>query len=250
MNHELAKQLQENVRAFYEQHGTWFATTRGKILPEQAFVATYIKPGMTVVDVGAGNGRLAKLLPDGTTYLGVEPSETLRRACHAPNPTSVRRGVSYSDSDSPPYQGGVGGGGSVLAGELPVIPLSNQTADVTTCLAVLHHIPTRDTRRASVEELIRLTKLGGIILATAWLQNPHGDATTPVANGEPGDRWMPWDGPDGQAMRYVHFMQPDEWEMLWTHPALEILRIGMHGKRDWTNDVSEALNWRVLARRR
>ncbi len=220
MNHDLAKQLQENVCAFYEQHGAWFATTRGKILPEQAFVATYIKPGMTVVDVGAGNGRLAKLLPEGVVYIGVEPSEALR------------------------------GGGSMVDGSLPTIPLPDQTADVTACLAVLHHIPTQETRCASVEDLIRITKPGGIILATSWLQNPHGDATTSVANGEPGDCWMPWDGPDGQALRYVHFMQPGEWEMLWTHPALEIIQIGMHGKRDWTYDVSEALNWRVVARRR
>lgn len=220
MNHDLAKQLQENVRAFYEQHGAWFATTRGKILPEQAFVSTYVKPGMTVVDVGAGNGRLAKLLPEGVTYIGVEPSEALR------------------------------GGGSMVDGSLPTIPLPDQTANVATCLAVFHHIPTQETRRASIEGLIRITKPGGIILATSWLQNPHGDVTTIVTNGEPGDCWMPWDGPDGQALRYVHFMQPSEWEMLWTHPALEIIQIGMHGKRDWTDDVSEALNWRVIARRR
>lgn len=227
MNTDLAKQLTEQVRAFYENHGAWFATTRNKLIPEQGFVSAYIQPGMTVVDVGAGNGRLAKILPEGVTYVGVEPSDTLRGAGLKTAPTT-----------------------SIVAGQLPDLPLPDQTADATTCLAVLHHIPTHDARRASVEELIRITKPGGIILATSWLQNPHGDATTVIEDGESGDRWMPWDGPDGQALRYVHFMQPGEWTGLWMHPALEIIQIGMHGKRDWTDDVSEALNWRVIARRR
>jgi SAM-dependent methyltransferase len=224
MNTDLAKQLSEQVRAFYEEHGAWFATTRNKLMPEQGFVSAYIRPGMTIADVGAGNGRLAKILPEGVTYIGVEPSETLRT------------GSGFTER--------------MLAGQLPHLPLPDHTADVTACLAVLHHIATREGRRASVEELVRITKPDGIILATSWLQNPHGDETATIEGGEPGDRWMPWDGPDGQALRYVHFMQPGEWAELWMHPALEIIQIGMHGKRDWTNDPGEALNWRVIARRR
>ncbi len=228
MNKELAKQLSQSVRDFYEKQGDWFATTRGKILPEQEFVSSYIKAGMTIVDVGAGNGRLAKILPEGVNYIGIEPSDTLRMIAN--NPTSPPR--------------------FLVPGSLPTIPLPNQIVDGTVCLAVLHHIPTQESRLTSVAELIRITKPGGIILATSWLHNPHGNEVIAIKEGEPGDYWMPWHGPDGQALRYVHFMQPDEWRTLWTHPALDIIQIGMHSKQDWTNDESQALNWRVIARRR
>lgn len=228
MNTHLAKQLNQNIRDFYENQGDWFATTRDKIMPEHTFVKDYVQADMTVVDVGAGNGRLAKLLPQNVTYLGLEPSKKLREAFEAPSPT---------------FQ--------LIDGALPSLPLSDKSADVTTCLAVLHHIPTQKTRRESIEELLRITKTGGTILATSWLRNPHHSNTAAIPDGELGDTWMPWTAPDGHTcQRFVHFMQPGEWQALWTHPALEIIRIGMHGKATWTEKPAEALNWRVIAKRR
>jgi SAM-dependent methyltransferase len=221
MNSDLAKQLENSIRDFYAQEGAWFATTRGKIIPEAEFVEEYVRPGMTVVDVGAGNGRFAKLLPKNVTYIGVEPSDSLRRT--AP----------------------------LVPGSLPRLPLPDRTADVTVCLAVLHHIPSVETRRASVVELVRVTRPGGIILSTSWLRNPHHQLTYPVPDGECGDVWMPWTAPDGHtSQRFVHFMQVDEWNNLWTHPKLEIIKLGMFGKKDWTEHPTGALNWRVIARRR
>lgn len=223
MNTDLAKQLTQNVRDFYESQGEWFATTREKIMPEHEFVKDYVRSGTTVVDIGAGNGRLAKLLPLETNYIGFEPSSALRTH----------------------------GNSSLSSGALPSIPLPDQTADITVCLAVLHHIPSKDMRTASVRELIRLTKPGGIILATSWFRNPHHDRTIPVENGEPGDTWMPWTSPDNKiSKRFVHFMQTNEWKELWTQPDLEIVKIGLHGKQTWTDNESEALNWRVIAKRR
>ncbi|MBP6945311.1 methyltransferase domain-containing protein, partial [Patescibacteria group bacterium] len=141
---------------------------------------------------------------------------------------------------------------SLQPGSLPSLPLTEAISDVTVCLATLHHIPTRETRRASIEELIRITKTGGIILATSWLRNPHNLTTTDITDAEPGDIWMPWQGLDekDKGQRYVHFMQPGEWHDLWTHPSLELIQIGMYGKKDWTDDEQEALNWRVIAKRR
>ncbi len=230
MNTDLAKALSSNVQDFYEQHGAWFATTRGKIIPEQPFISSYIQAGMTVVDVGAGNARFAKLLPPDVTYIGIEPSQALRdSASHIQAPTS-----------------------RLLPGSLPSLPLPDAVSDVTVCLATLHHIPTQETRRASIEELVRITKPGGIILATSWLRNPHNLTTAEIADAEPGDIWMPWQGlsEKEKGQRYVHFMQPNEWQNLWTHRSLEVVQIGMYGKKDWTDDEQEALNWRVIAKRR
>lgn len=229
MNHELAKQLQDNVHRFYEEQGAWFATTRGKLMPEQTFVSEHIRPGMTVADVGAGNGRFAKLLPKNIHYIGIEPSETLRRSTSLLEPPSL----------------------SLIPGSLPHLPLPDQRVDVTVCLAVLHHIPSDIERQKAVQELVRITKPRGTILATSWLRNPHELETQPIKDGEKGDVWMPWTSPEGKiSPRFVHFMQDKEWEHLWNHADLEIIQIGMHGKQNWTDNPSLALNWRVIARRK
>lgn len=78
MKHDFANSFAQSVAKFYEDHGAAFAATRGSAWAELERAATLIKPGMTVVDVGAGNGRFSKLLPEGVTYIGVEPSSTLR----------------------------------------------------------------------------------------------------------------------------------------------------------------------------
>ena len=70
MNDDLAKQLRERVQEFYETHGSAFSSTRTFIWKEEEIIAKRLTAGMTIVDVGAGNGRFARLLPEGAHYIG------------------------------------------------------------------------------------------------------------------------------------------------------------------------------------
>jgi ubiquinone/menaquinone biosynthesis C-methylase UbiE len=200
MNDELAKEIRQSVAEFYETYGPAFARTRGFTWPEEKMIADQIHPGMTVVDVGAGNGRFAKTIPHNVTYFGFEPSSSLR------------------SSADPKLD--------IRPGGFPRVPIDDKTADITVCFAVLHHLPTTDDQRLAINELIRVTKPGGFIAATAW----HLD--------QPGDNWVPWKAEGADAKRFVYAFSLEEWGHLWTRPDLSI------------EQITEEKNLFVLARKK
>lgn len=209
-----AKDRARSVREFYEKHGHSFARTRGFVWNEEKLIAERIHPGMTVVDVGAGNGRFATLLTN-IEYIGIEPSSTLRASA---DPTL-----------------------NLQPGELPNLSLNDRVADIVVSFAVFHHLSTFEERRLSVNELIRITKSGGLIAASAWY----------VQNQTPGqDLLIPWKAEGASAERYIHLFADDEWKALWNHPELIIEHIGLFGREDWTDDSNVARNWFVIAHRK
>lgn len=142
MTNEIAKQIRDSVADFYERYGAAFGRTRGINWAEEKLVAHRVRASMTIVDVGAGNGRFANALPDHIHYLGFEPSSTLRASA---NPKL-----------------------DIRDGTLPHLLIDDETADVSVCFAVLHHLPTLEDQQAAVNELLRITKSGGLIAASGW----------------------------------------------------------------------------------
>ena len=224
MHDDLAKQLTATTAHFYEDQGDPFAKTRSYTWNEEKVISPLITPGMTVVDVGAGNGRFARTLIDKqVTYIGIEPSARLRAAADV--------------------------GQEMREGALPHLAIEDASADVTVCFAVLHHIPTDEQRQAAISELIRITKPGGSLIASSWYLPAEDGRCVPIIDADPGDVWVPWKMDGSLTQRYVHRMQPGEWTALWTRPDLRIQQIGLFGKTDWTTDEQEARNWFVIAHR-
>lgn len=214
MNDDLAKDLQESVRDFYERCAASFSRTRSHLIwPEETIAAAKIKPGMTVVDVGAGNGRFAGVLASGVRYIGFEPSAGLRTGGRAKQASPLPE---------------------IRPGELPNLPIENAVADATVCFAVFHHIPGVENRKRAVDELVRITKPGGLIAATSWIPKEGGKE---IEGGEPGDVWIPWTSGGENGKRYVHVMDENEWTRLWTRPDLAI------------ETITKDRNWFVMARK-
>ena len=220
MNNDFAKRHQKSVHEFYETHGSSFAKTRGDIWPEQILLAKTIHPEMTVIDIGAGNGRFNGILPKDVAYLGVEPSKSLREASHV----------------------------KLLPGELPHLLIQDNIGDLTACFAVLHHIPTVELRQASIREIIRVTKPNGRLAVSAWYI-PEGKFEE-VKDSEDNDVWIPWKADQKTVRRFVHRFTELEWKKLWTRPELEIEQIGLFGREDWTKNTDEARNFFVMAKKK
>lgn len=221
MNNHLAKEWDASVQAFYQTHGQAFGRTRGHVWQEQRLAAKLIQPQDTVLDIGAGNGRFASVLPAEATYIGIEPSDTLRAT--APTGIDLRKGA------------------------LPSLSLPDQIADITVCFAVFHHLSDDALRAKSAQELIRVTKPGGAIVATSWYLAPNDPRLEPTDATHPHDKMMSWKAEGADAKRYVHLFDEADWRRLWDHPHLKIERIGLFGKDDWTDDPTQARNWCVIA---
>ncbi|HEU0051039.1 MAG TPA: class I SAM-dependent methyltransferase [Patescibacteria group bacterium] len=223
MNSDLAKRQRQAVKNFYEIHGASFGRTRGFTWEEEKLVAGRIQPGMTILDIGAGNGRFAKLVPEHANYIGIEPSSSLR--ANADPDLDIRDGA---------------------LPDLKQIP--DQTADITICFAVFHHLPAEDRQR-SMKELIRMTKAGGLIAATAWIPTQFLPSDFDGQKQEE-DLLIPWEAEGSHAERYVHVFSMKEWTELWNDSELIIEHIGMFGKSDWATSLSEARNWFAMAKRK
>jgi len=276
-----AKTIRESVAKFYEKHGAAFARTRQFTWAEEKLITKRIQSGMTVVDVGAGNGRFAKRLPLIRGTEGV--SDGIRK--HLPLPLLKEAGCSYIGIEpSATLRNTADKNLDMREGALPRLKLDDKIADVTVCLAVFHHLGSEEERKASVEELIRITKKGGLIAASAWwvatarcptspiAQTPpltppqrgvgseiilplsegeqEGVLSPPVVGSEGCDLWIPWRAEGADAKRFVHAFAEEEWKKLWTRMELEIEKIGLFGKDDWTEDPKEARNLFVMAKRK
>jgi SAM-dependent methyltransferase len=108
-------------------------------------LARSIASGGRVLDVGCGTGRFLESLPDGYERVGVDPSASMLERAR-------ERGI-----DAVQASGGK-------------LPFEDGSFDLVTTFAVLHHLIDRELVRATLREMVRVTRPGGGVLV--WDHNP------------------------------------------------------------------------------
>ena len=177
----------ESVRATYDRIADHFSKTREYAWPE---IADFLdgRSGAVGLDVGCGNGRHTELLAERCERaLGVDLS---REMVATARERSVERGFDYwlagADASSLPVRSGV--------------------VDVGVYVATLPHLPTRELRVASLDELARVLSTGGRALVSAW--STEHDRFDRV---EGFDTTVEWTLPGGEGVdRFYHIYDPDE----------------------------------------
>ncbi len=233
--------IQTAVAEFYETHGANFAQTRGRGWGVMKLVREAVQPGMTLVDVGAGNGRLADAVSKDVRYIGIEPSSTLRAA-------STDRLAARGNAE-------------MQAGGFPNLAMADGLSDVTACFAVLHHIPTRRAQCVAIAELARITKPGGIAVVTAWnLRGRRMKAwktwlaawvRLPMVNGgECGDVWIPWASNGTTGQRFVHAFTLGEFKKRFSQKDWQIEQAEYWAEDAPTASALDARNLVIVAKRK
>jgi len=196
-------QTKAEVRSVYGRIADSFARTRARPWPEVLDFLDGLPARSRILDVGCGNGRhLKALVARGHHGIGVDFSRELL--------TIGREGIPPADV-------------RWIEADATRLPLRDRSVDAALCIAVLHHLPTREDRMATLSEIARVLLEGGRVLISVW------DRDHPRFLGLPldprGDVDIPWTLPDGTKLgRYYHLFRADEFQET-------IIGSGLHGER-------------------
>ena len=210
MDPNTAARLLEINREFYTRFGESFSATRHRVQPGVRRVLAMLKGDESILDLGCGNGELARELArrgHHGSYLGVDFSLPLLRDAEAqPEGFSAR----FIQKD--------------LTQLLVTDKLSVANGwSVITAFAVLHHIPSTELRLKILRVVSQLLKTDGIFIHSHWQFlnseklkariQPWDLAAVPASEVDPGDYLLDWRS-GGKGLRYVHQFEEMEFDEL------------------------------------
>lgn len=227
-------------RDFYRQSAESFNDTRKRPWPGWARVVTQVargrgdeseskpesEPAISVLDIGCGNGRFgvyaAREFGAGLTYCGIDASPELlsfaRRAL-----TKVSASLVEHDLVTAPLDA--------------VLPAgAGQEHDVVALYGIMHHLPSRERRRALLAACGERLASGGVLALTSWQFGARERFTKKIvpwesavarygidpAQLEAGDTLLSW-GAGVERFRYCHFAAPSEAEEWATLPGFRLI---------------------------
>jgi SAM-dependent methyltransferase len=202
----IVQRLLDLNRQFYQTFALHFSATRQRLQPGVLRVLPTIQLGDQILDLGCGNGELAKELAARDFhghYLGLDQTteflaEARRKLANRPNFS-----FSLADLVSPTWHQ----------------DFSNLSFDVILALAILHHIPGDPLRRQILSAARRLLRPAGHFIHSEWQflnSSRLRDRLQPLeqvgvnANQlDRGDYLLDWRA-SGQGLRYVHYFSAEE----------------------------------------
>lgn len=141
---EAGKMEREYVHSVYNSIASHFSQTREKPWPRVVDFLSGLDDFSTVLDVGCGSGRYLNVCSN-VAMFGCDYSQSLAEICQEKGSrTFICDGLN--------------------------IPIRDSCFDACICIAVLHHLSTKERRCCAINELLRITKPGGKILIYVWAE--------------------------------------------------------------------------------
>ena len=200
MNSSTAARLIELNRDFYTRFGDSFSATRQRIQPGVRRVLETLKGDENILDLGCGNGELARVLAQRNhhgSYLGVDFSLPLLRDAE-----SIAEGFSATFQQA-----------DLTALENSSFIIHHSSFDIVFSFAALHHIPSRELRLNILNTVHELLKPDGFFIHSNWQFlnseklkariQPWDVAAISESEVDAGDYLLDWRS-GGAGLRYVH----------------------------------------------
>jgi len=179
------------TRRRYDEIAAHFAETRHHPWPEVTDFLGAAQAGEVGLDVGCANGRhLPALSQRVDRTVGVDLSTDLLAIAR-------ERG----DVDA-----------ALVAGDATALPLAANAVALALYVATIHHLPSREARVRSLDELARVLAPDARALVSAWSTEHDRFADDPRAAGPAGfDATIDWTLPGGETVpRFYHVYAPEE----------------------------------------
>jgi len=227
MDSSTAARLIELNQDFYTRFGESFSATRHRLQPGVRRVLETLKGDENILDLGCGNGELARVLGKRNhhgTYLGVDFSlPLLRDAELQPEPFSAN----FMEIDL-----------TFLSENIEKLMIKADWS-IVTAFAVLHHIPSHQLRLDIVKSVYSLLQPNGLFIHSNWqfLNSEKLKARIKpwdvAASSEPAlsgvevsdidanDYLLDWRS-GGEGLRYVHHFDESELQELANESGFQI----------------------------
>lgn len=128
-----------------------FTDSRSDLWEEEHYFGSYIRDGLSILDLGCANGRVLKLLEKHkVAYTGVDANKAF-----------VESAAEYARS-FPMIAS------TFVNSDLRSLPVETQGFDLVMCIATLHHLPSSAYQLQALREMYRVLKPGGLLLMTNW----------------------------------------------------------------------------------
>jgi len=219
MDKNYATFLLNKTKEDYNKISQRFDSTRDYLPNDIKDLGQYINQGERVLDIGCGNGRLSQLI-SAENYIGIDISDKLIEIAKK----------KYPDK-------------RFVLSEPLKFPFENQSFDIAICLAVLHHIPSKQSRAEFLKEIKRILKPNGKLILTVWDLQSSKKAiklflkyTLLKLVGKTKvdfkDIFYPWKNSKGEEItdRYIHIFSLKELQKLVEQADFEIIKT-MYVKR-------------------
>jgi ubiquinone/menaquinone biosynthesis C-methylase UbiE len=138
------------VQDVYDKISDSFSDTRYRTWTCVEDFLNKIPDNSKVADIGCGNGK-AMIYKSNLNFKGCDFSKNLVQIC-------LNRGL------------------NVIEGNVLNIPFNDNDFDYTICIAVIHHLSTKEMRLKAIEELVRITKSSGEIFILCWAMKQDTDS--------------------------------------------------------------------------
>ncbi|XP_039282526.1 alkylated DNA repair protein alkB homolog 8 [Nilaparvata lugens] len=150
----------QHVHQVYNKISSHFSQTRYRAWPNVAEFVTSLPLGSVLFDVGCGNGKYFGLNHN-IFELGSDRSDGLLAECRQR------------------------GGFESVQCDCLRLPLLDRCVDGLICIAVIHHLATRDRRVEAVREMARVLRVGGRGLVYVWAKDQQrGNVQSKYLRGE------------------------------------------------------------------
>lgn len=188
-----------SIRDTYERIAPSYAASRTRPWPDVLDFVAALPPRSSVLDLGCGHGRHVRpLAAAGHGVVGLDFSRRLLTIGRGTPPGPETRSLV-----------------EWILGEATALPFHDSSFDAATCVAVLHHLPSRDDRHAALAELRRVLRPGGRALFSVWARDDPYLRDVLGSESDAVDVEIPWHLPDGVVvLRVYHLFQQGELERL------------------------------------
>jgi len=183
-----------NVNEVYEEIAEHFHVTRVNKWSWVEDFLNKLKKDSLVLDLGCGNGR--NMNHENIKFIGVDNCTKFVEICN-------KKGL------------------DVINCNMTNVKLENDKVDAIICIAVFHHLSTKENRVDALREMKRLVKPGGKILLSVWSINQPQKTRRKFNNY--GNNIVIWNSYNKTFERYYYIFKIDEIKKLFQLVGLSLL---------------------------